>query len=284
MSRKARSWAAAAALLLLVAGGTLAFGQVTGTFAVFNAVNENPNNVLVGGWVPKPSVTGSAVGASPYSTATLTWTPGSSTNPPESGQTLQYANGGSGATASCGSYGPFSTPALGANSASVTGTQFTNWWCFQINSVDGNWSTDYVTFPPVRLFVLTGVSFNNGSGLTANQIEAGDTISLTFNQAPSNPGTITVSTTQGTGTGTITIGGIGSVGGLTIGGNRSYTNSTSNVATNTLTITIGGGQGVNGHSASFGGSGTFGIGSLTAAAGTNLCTAAACTVTTSGDF
>ncbi len=288
MSRKARSWAAVAALLLLVAGGALAFGKVTGTFAIFNAVNENQNNVLVGGWVPKPSGTGSsAATTSPYSTANLSWTAGAS--PPVTSQTLKYHDGGSGASASCpaagsASYTAFSTPAAGSNSAAVTGTDISDWWCFEINSVDGNWTTDYVTFPGVRIFVpMPTVVLANGAlnGFVFN----GDTIAITFNQTPSNPGTVSVqicssgviqigSSTCGSG------GSYGTITGLTISASASYPSSTSGVSGSTLTITLGGGGFTFPRES---GTGTFNAGgSLTSSGGQHACTT--CTVSTSGAF
>lgn len=292
MSRKARTWAAAAALLLLVAGATLAFGQVTGTFAVFNAVNENPNNVLVGGWVPKPSATGaSAATTSPYSTARLTWTPGA--NPPVTGQNLMYHDGGSGASASCpaagsASYTAFSTPAAGSNSASVAGSDIADWWCFEINSVDGNWTTDFVTFPGVRIFVPTSASLNSGSisGWSNN----GDSISITFNQAVSNPGSVAVQVCT---TGVIQIGSnscagggsVGTISGLTIQENASYTNSSAGVTGSTLTITLGGGTGgfFNLGIARVSGTGTFSAGgSVTSTGGQHACTT--CSVSAGGAF
>lgn len=110
MSR--RGWGAAAFLGLL-AGGTLAFGQLSWTFAFFNAVTENQDNVLVGGWVPEPSGTNSApLTSDPYSEAMLSWT--AAANPPVTGQTLQYADGGSGASASCPPAGSASYGALSA--------------------------------------------------------------------------------------------------------------------------------------------------------------------------
>jgi len=275
VSPKARTRAAAAALVLLAAGSTLAFGQVTGTFAVFNAVSENQNNVLDGGWVPKPSGTSSAAATtSPYSTANLSWTPGA--NPPVTSQTLMYHDGGSGASASC--------PA-GANSASVAGTDTADWWCFEINSVDGNWTTDYVTFPGVRIFVPTSVALANGT--LAGYSYNGDTIAITFNQPPSNPGTVDVQVcTSGViqiGSSTCGSGGsYGTITGLGFASNVSYPNSGSSVSGSTLTITLGG--------ASFFGfshmtdtTGTFNAGgSLTSSGGQHACTT--CTVSTSGGF
>lgn len=292
MSRGARRWAAAAALLL-TAGGALAFGQVTGTFAVFNAVSENQNNVLVGGWVPEPSGTGSAVGSSPYTTASLSWTPGAGTNPPESGQTLKYHDGGSGASASCPSpgdptYSSVSSPGLGVNSASVTGANFTDWWCYEINSVDGNWTTDYVAFPAVRLLVPVSVAASgNGNG----NLDNGDSIVITFNQNVSLSGgptgictdatnnaiaigiTSCAAGTQGT-VGTITgLGFVKKTGAITATITAAGNQITVGVTSNSRNVTVGAG-------ATF----TAGPADIASTGGWTACTAAACQPTPSGSF
>lgn len=312
MSRKARTWAAAAALLLLIAGGTLAFGQITGTFAIFNAVVENPGNVLVGGWVPMPSGTSSAVASSsPYATATLNWT--AAANPPVTSQTLQYADGGAGASASCpsagsGSYGSFSTPAAGANTASVTGTNFTDWWCFEVNSVDGNWTTDYVTFPGVRLLVPTSFTeCGSGCGTVNGFIDSGDTITITYNQAVSYSGgsviicayasgAIVVGDASVSGTSNSQCNGgagdtatIGTITGLTIASTRLFYASGVTASGSTITVTVGtaGGNGANSHT-SVSGTGTFTAAGSTITAttgGWNQCSlASSCTPTHASSF
>ena len=127
------------------------------------------------------------------------------------------------------------------------------------------------------------VAISNNGG-TAGSIEKGDVITFTFNQPPVNPGTITVSTNSVTGT--ITVGSLGTISGLTIGAVRSYDASTSSVAGNVLTITIGAvGNAVTTHATTVSGlPKPFSFGSLTSSGGTNLCTAAACGVSTTGSF
>ena len=278
-------------MLGLLAGGALAFGQLSGTFAVFNAASENQGNLLVGGWVPEPSGTNSAPPTSdPYSAAMLSWTPGA--NPPVTSQTLQYADGGSGSNASCpsagsASYGAFSTPAAGSNSASVTGNDISDWWCFEINSTDGNWTTDYVTFPAVRIFVPISVVLGDGGG-TPGQSENGDTITITYNQDVSVKGTVAVHVchkqnliTIGSGcTGTPSI---GEITGVSVDTNNSYTGSTIDVSGPTITITL---QNQSGLSTVSGGGAFIATGSkVTAAAdGTNVCGDTACQPTSSGSF
>lgn len=294
MSRKARTRAAAAAVLLLVAGGALAFGQVSGTFAIFTSETVNQNAVAQGSCIPAPTVSSSAVGGTGQSQAVLTWVSGASAGSPSpnpvTGQTLLYADGGSGASASCGSYSSFKSEGAGTTTDTVTGTNFTNWWCFEIQSTSasastsGSWTSSASAFTAVRLFVPTAVTLSN-TGTHAGQIEQGDTIAIDFNQAPSAPGgTFTVAASNSAGT--ITIGSIGTISGLTITASRSYTASTATVSGNTLTVAVNGGNGASGKPTPVTGlPGTFtGTGTYTSSGGQSVCTAAACTVLTSGGF
>jgi hypothetical protein len=289
VSRKARTRAAFAALVLLAAGGALSFGQVTGTFAIFNAEVENQSNVLAGGWVPAPSATASAVPtSSPYQQVALTWTAGA--NPPVTGQNILYADGGSGASASCGSYGSFSSPAAGIATSSVTGTNISDWWCFEATSSVTTWTTDPVTFTPRRILVPNAtVTLANKAGQLAGTMEAGDKITIAYNQAVTVGGTVTINSC----TTTIVIGGacaatgtIGTLSGFTsIGHARTFTNSTIlGSGTSTLVITLVGAQ-----TTTVTGGGTFtasGTGVLlTANASEGVCsTSPTCSVASSGDF
>jgi len=271
VNRQARRWAAAAALILLVAGGALAFGQASGTFAIFTAETENPNAVFQGSWIPPiASTTSSLVTSGSFNQAQLSWTLGAipSSGNPITGYSLEYAPGGSGGSASCGTYGAFSTPA--SSPVSVTGTDISQWWCFRIHATSATvWTSATVAFTPQRILVPTSVTLNNKTGQTVGTMESGDTI--------------TVSTSSGAGT--ITIGSLGTISNLTIGANRTYDASTSSVSGNTLTITIGAvGSGVSTHSTTVSGTGTFAGAAFTSSGGQNLCTAGACSVSTSGSF
>jgi hypothetical protein len=285
---RARRWVAVAALLVLVAGGALAYGQVSGTFAIFTAETENPNAVFQGSWIPPIlTPTSALVNSGSYNQAQLSWTLGP--NPPSgnpiTGYSLEYAPGGSGGSAACGAYGAFSAPS--SSPTTVTGNDISQWWCFRIHATSATvWTSSTVAFTPQRLFVPTGVALSEHGG-TAGSIEKLDQIAITFNQAPSNPGTITVSTTSGTGTGSITIGSIGTISGLTVGSSRTYDQSTTSIAGNTLTIVIGAStNGVTAHSTPVSNlPGTFtGNSSFTSSGSQNLCSAAACTVSPSGSF
>src|SRR5207253_906807 len=113
---EARRWVAAAALLVLVAGGALASGQVSGTFAVFTA-----------------------------------------------------------------------------DPTSVTGTNISDWWCFRIHATSATvWTSPTVAFTPLRILVPTSMTLNNKAGQTVGTMEAGDTITVNYNQAVSVSGTVTV--------------------------------------------------------------------------------------------
>jgi hypothetical protein len=287
VNRQARRWAAAAALLLLVAGGALAFGQASGTFAIFTAETKNPNAVFQGSWIPPiASTTSSLVTSGSFNQVQLSWTPGAipSSGNPITGYSLEYADGLSGASANCQSYGPSSTPA--GSPTSVTGTNISDWWCYRIHATSATvWTSQTVAFTPRRLFSPINTVVFSEHGGTAGFIEQLDQIAITFNQAPSNPGPIAVTTTAGSGTGTITIAGVGTITGLTIGGARNYSASTTSVAGNTLTIVVNGGSGVTSHSTNASGTGTFtGTSSFTSSGGQNLCSDAACAVSTSGSF
>ena len=198
MSLKARNRAAAAAVAALLIGGTLAFGQFSGTFAIFTAETENPNTAAKGSWIPAPSATTSSLlNATPWSQEHLAWTsgnstlmPGGATNP-VTGQTFLYADGGSGASASCGSYTSFSTTTAAATTADLTGTNLADWWCFEVESTSagantsGVWTSDVTTFTPRQILVPVSVAISNGrNALTP---DTGDKIVITFNQNINTP-------------------------------------------------------------------------------------------------
>lgn len=303
MSPKARRRAAAASLVALIAGGALAFGQFSGTFAIFTAETENPSSTFKGSWIPAPSGTSSALPtATPWSQLSLSWTsgnstamPGGATNP-VTAQAILYADGGSGASASCGSYSAFSTPTAAATSASVAGTNVPDWWCFEVQSTStsattsGAWTSDVVTFTPRRILVPISVVYANASG-TANKLDTNDTITITFNQ--------TVTTAAGTkvcefNTGTILIGDatcsnvgtdpwtVGKITGLTIGGGaHSGVNATTTIAGAVVTVKIT----QNGQNTTSGG--TFTASNSVLAGTLGACSSAAsptCTVTPTGSF
>jgi len=299
VSRRARNRAAAAAAVALVAGIVLAGGQVTGAFALFTGETTNQASTFSGGWIPAPSGASSALAGSPYSQETLSWTSGASTTMPNgnsnpvTGQTLQYADGGSGGSASCGSYGSFKSESAGTTSDSVTGTNVADWWCFQVISTSaGPWTSAAATFTPRRLFVPNAAVTLTEAGGHSGQAENGDKIAIQYNQTPTNPGTIAV---QVCSTGSIYIGAaacggspsVGVITGLTITSTVSYPSSTSSVAGSTVTITLGGASnGASGRTPESGTGSFTGSGSgVTSSGGQNVCTSSpTCSVSTSGHF
>ena len=306
MTGKARRWAAAAALLLLVAGGALAYGQVSGTFAIFTAETENQNVKANGSWIPPASGTSSAANGSPYSTIHLAWTSGHSAAAPSpnpvTGQTIYYADGGAGTTASCGSYGSFSTQTNVATTSDVTGTNVPDWWCFEVFSTSaaattsGTWTSDVVTFTPRQLFVIS--TFDQHNVTFTGSARTGDQIILTFNQNRGawnggngtadvrfcTTGRVQISTTNPA---CGTTPNFGVITGQTVSANTTCnTSTTAGNGTTTLTITLAGctaNATIGAGTATFTPTGT----ALPATAGTNLCSSAAaptCTATTTDHF
>jgi hypothetical protein len=287
----ARRWVAAAALLLLVAGGALAYGQTSGTFAIFTAETENPNAVFQGSWIPPiASATSSLVTSGSYNQVQLSWTLGTipSSGNPITGYSVEYAPGGSAGSASCGAYGAFSTPA--SSPVSVTGTDISQWWCFRIHATSATvWTSATVAFTPQRILVPSSVTLSNKAGQTAGTMEAGDTIKIIYDQAVNVGATVTVNSC----TNTIVIGGscgatgtIGTITGFTtIAHARTFANSTiTGSGTTTVTITLVGAQ-----TTTVTGGGTFtasGTGVvLTSNTSEGVCSVSpACSAPSSGDF
>lgn len=307
MSRKARTRAAVAALLALVAGGILAFGQISGTFAIFSAETEDQSNVAQGSWIPAPGGTSSAVPtASPYGTIGLSWTSGASAAAPSpnpvTGQTLMYADGGSGSSASCGSYSTFSTVTAGTTSANVTGTNTGDWWCFEVESTSasgstsGSWTSAPVAFAPLQIFVATGLAQNDGGG-NSNVFQTNDTIVLRFNQNATLSGQIRVRACKNQDTILISNAGIlscsatpkiGTITGQSVATNEQCNNGTvAGSGSQTLTITI---KGCGSTSAIGSGTATFtptDPNAITSANGAPLCVSTGspdCTPSTTGRY
>jgi hypothetical protein len=278
--------------VLAALGYALATGGVPGVGAIFTADTENPGSAAAGGWIPLPSNAASSLDGSPYSEVHLGWTSGhSATMPsgsnPVTGQTIMYADGGSGSSASCGSYSSVSTVSATTTSADLTGADISDWWCYEVYSTSASsWVSGTATFTARRLFVPTGtVTLANGvlNGYAYN----GDTIEIQFNQAPANPGTLEVYLCN---SGTIQIGSRscgtagteGTITGLTINTSAAFTRSTASVSGSTLTIKLEGGRGLVRES----GTGSFTAGGdATSSGGQNACTSGSlCDVSTSGGF
>jgi hypothetical protein len=180
-------------VLALTAGGLLAVFPVGGEFATFNAETENAASAFAGGWIPAPTSL-TVNGPAGYG-ADLTWVSGASASAPSpnpvAGQQLFGVDGGTGASASCGSsYGYLSTM-TGATTTSYTdpGSSSENghWYCYEMVSTStGTWTASD-TFSPVRVgLYVTGVHIANGGG-GSNRMNNGDTITITFNQDIGTP-------------------------------------------------------------------------------------------------
>jgi len=289
---------AVAAALALVAGIVLAVAHATGAFALFSAETENAGTVA-GGWIPPPTGLSSSVGGGSNSQAALSWTSGHSASQPSpnpvTGQQLQIADGGTGASASCGSYADEGA-ALSATATSANDSggalPVADWWCYRMVSTSASAWTTSADFAPVRLLVPLSVVFSgNGNGKLDNT----ETITITFDQPVAsvaiNKGICQVKGTAANGfvilgfTGTCrstSAYSIGKISGITVGKTGS---STASVSVSGAVVTIkatAGGQNVTAD-------GTF----VTAAAVTGsggspaACTSASaptCTVGPSGGF
>ena len=298
MSRKARIRAAVVAAVALAIGLLFATGTIQGVFASFSAETENPGSAFAGGWIPAPTPTSTSIGGAANSTVTLNWTSGYSAvagSPGNhiSGQQLQRADGGSGASASCGAYGNTGA-ALGQAIVTTTDIPTTiaapNWLCYQMVStttLPDTWFTS-AAFTATRLFVATGLNQVDGSGTATNVVGTTDQIVITFNQnrgaIGAGNGTVNVRicttpliiiSTAAIGSCATNAGNIGYINGQTVSQNRTCnTSTTAGNGTTTLTITLAnctGTANIGAGTATFNPSGT----GLAAASGTNLCSSAA---------
>jgi hypothetical protein len=299
-----RRLAAVSAGVVLLAAYSASTGGIPWVGAIFTADTGNQNAVASGGWIPAPSGTASAVGGATNQQLSLSWTSGKSAASPSpnpvTGQTLEFADGGSGASASCGAYSSAQTLAATATSTTAVGSPVADWWCYEIESTSGaattsgSWTSAFVTFPPQRLLVPTSVAFSgNGNG----KLENGEHITITFNQnVASSSVAIHSGICQVKGTssnGYVILGftgtckstaayAIGRISGITVNKTGS-TAATVSVAGATVTITAtAGGQNITT-------GGTFvAAATVTASSGTPAaCTSASaptCTVTPTGGF
>jgi hypothetical protein len=313
VSRKARNRAAAAAVTALVAGIVLAGGQVTGAFALFTGETQNQASTFSGGWIPAPSSLSDSVTGGSNSTISLTWTSGNSTvmpngnTNPVTAQQLKLADGGSGGSASCGTYNNEGSQ-LGAAATSTTdnlgSVPAANWLCYQMVSESGTsgagpW-TSSATFGSIRLLAPISVAFAEHGG-HAGSIENADTITITYNQSitqsPSSirvcafaAGSILIGDTSGGCNGVGDATSVGKITSLAIGANLNFKTTSTSVLGAVLTITLGGeNSGTTGRT-TVSGTGTFtpaGTGVASSPGGLNVCTSSSsptCTVSTSGAF
>jgi hypothetical protein len=250
VSRKARLRAAAAAAVALAIGLLFATGAVSGTWSLFNAETQNTGNAYAGGWIPPATgLSASAAGNG----ASLAWTSGYSATAGTpgnhvNGQELWSVDGGTGTSASCGTYALDATMAA-ATTASYTDATGTSghWWCYELfEKSDVTWISPVAVFTSLQVgLVPTSVSYSGGGSITN-----GTTITVNYNQ------TMTFSTANTRVcifSGTIILGdasactasGNTAIFGKLVGGasNKSLICGTSTFGgsgTSTLTVTIGG--------------------------------------------
>ena len=291
-ARRRRRRVAAAAAVLLVLGYSFATAAVPGVAAIFTADTENPNAVASGGWIPDPSSLADAVGGGANDQRTLSWTSGASSASPSpnpvTGQTIMAADGGSGSTASCGTYSQLSTVSAATTSYADSAGTAADWWCYEVLSTSaGSWTSDAVAFNPIRLFVPISVTLGNGGGMLGTS-QNGDTITITYNQDVSVNGTVAVHVCKKQslitiGSGCTATPSVGEITGVTVNTNNGYTNSTISASGPTIVITL---QNQTGLSTVNGGGAFIASGTKVTAAtdGTNVCGGAACQPTSSGSF
>jgi len=283
---------AVALVAVLAVGYGLATGAIPGVSATFSAETENSSSSFAGGWIPAPTGLSDAVAGSANDQRSLSWTSGASAASPSpnpvTGQTILAADGGSGDSASCGAYSTLTTLSATATSYSDSAGTAADWWCYQVVSTSATTWTTAATFTPVRLFVPISVVLGNGGG-TLGTSEAGDTITITYNQdvKVKNPQTVAVHVCKNQGLITIGAGctgtpSIGEVTGVTVSANNNYAGSTIAVSGPTITITL-----VSSGTATVSGNGPFiasGTKVVALSDGTNVCGGSACQPTSSGSF
>lgn len=268
----------------------LGYAHVGGTFALWNGETANKDSAFAAGWVGPPTSLGTPTAAG-YG-ASLAWTPG--THGPVTGQQLYSVDGGTGGSASCGTYTLAATMASASTAGyTATGTSGANghWWCYKLFSTSATAWTASATFTPIRVGLIpTGVVIANGG--TAGKIDNKDTITITFNQNVGTAAGTKVCTFPGTsGGGTILLGDstcsttadaytVGKITGVTVGGARQSLNATTTVSGTQVTFKVTqNGQTVSG-TATFTASSSITSSTGSAAA----CTASNCVLTASGGF
>jgi hypothetical protein len=115
----------------------------------------------------------------------LGWTPG--THGPVTGQQLFGIDNTTNSNCTGAAYSLLATMAAASTAAYTDPSRGTaanngNWFCYQLVSTSATSWTSSLALPAVQLgLVATAVQITNGGG-TANRIQTGDTITLTFNQ------------------------------------------------------------------------------------------------------
>jgi hypothetical protein len=272
----------------------LAVGTVGGTVASFTGETQHQASTFAGGWLD--AATGLAAPTPSGYGAVLTWAHGTHAL---TGQDLYYTDEGTTSSCAGAAYSTLASAGLSATLNTVTDSRGSaadgHYLCYQIRSTHGSWYTG-ANFGIVQVgLVPTGLSTGNTGN---HQLDSGDTIAITFNQAVGySGGAFNVCAFSATGTillGDATSGCgssadtpvVGAVSGLTIGADRVYAGSTVTVSGSQLTVTLGSaGTGASGRT-TVTGTGTFtGGGSPTSTSGGAVaCTITGCKPTTTFSF
>jgi hypothetical protein len=245
-----------AALAIVILGAialALSTGIVGTTSALFNGETQNAGSSFAGGWVAAPS----SFTATPsgYDVA-LAWTPGVQS---VTGQKVIGVDNGTNPDCTGAAYSPVATLASATtatytDSSRGTASNNGNWFCYQLVSTSATvWTAQAAQAAQIGL-ATTGIAIANVG--TDNSVNAGDTITLTFNQRTNlaasgslkvcvrTIGKIIIGSTAGGANCSDTDGyTIGVINGVTIGTARTYGSSTYATRTSapwTVTITIGG--------------------------------------------
>jgi hypothetical protein len=176
---------AVSAVVVLAAMALLLGNGVVGTtFALFNGETQNANSAFAGGWVGAPSA--ATATASGYDVA-LAWTVG--THGPVTGQQLYGVDNTTNSNCTGAAYALLTTTPTTLAAATATYTDPSrgtvsndgDWYCYEIQSKSATSWTAPFDLAAIQLgLVTTAVQITNNG--TANRIQSGDTIKLTFNQ------------------------------------------------------------------------------------------------------
>jgi hypothetical protein len=239
VSRRARKWAAAAAVVVFAAGVVLATGQVTGTFALFTAETENQGSAFAGDWVAAP--TGLGAPTVDGLGATLAWT---NATHGVTGQEIWYGDQTTTTNCTGVTYAGLVTGAsLGATANTIAGTGSPNDAavvgdniCYQIRSTHNAWYT-VANFSVIQVGLVPKTIAFNGTG--TGKMATNNTFTITFNQNFAySSGNITVTATAGN-PGTVTLGALGTISGGNVTKGGSCANSTvGGTGTKTMLITL----------------------------------------------
>lgn len=180
--KRALRRAATSRRLLLLSALLLIAAPAGGTWAFFSADTTSAASQFTGGWVGEASSlsTPSPVGLD----ASMSWQQAVHLDA-LTGQTLTYADQGT--TSSCTGASYSNTIGNIGTGGSYTTSGFTSalnghYVCFKLVSNDNNWASSGVVFPVAHLGLFP-TSYSSANGGSSGQADAGDTITIVFNQS-----------------------------------------------------------------------------------------------------